>query len=459
MLIGKTIASPLEDSQSTFSIGGLIDGDIVLIYSRPQSILGRVFRSINTMGQRLLAAIRRVERVSIFARIPSFSHAMIGIGGGLVIHADGKRVSIEVISDVIRSEMKDAARFAVYRHKSLSPQAAAAIVKTAYSYYNQSYGFLPYFGSLKRKLRRKEDTTQFCSRLVAHAYGAAGCQLTTLADARVLPIDLYRICQSNDWQEVTAEFIEKTFSEEIDCTLADTGIADIDGRTFQEFLKRSEMSLRKGAGLQRDFLDMRYKSMKDQLQAQALIAQSASLQLDLVRITRVAPDLMDERVAGWVKSTLEQLPIVLFLSELSDVRLFAACSPLSELMVAEGGDDRATFVGFPTPSVLQEIMMYSEVLRAHASLLAAELGMLVIASQLVEDPRFEPFKAIGTKYAEDFLAVVPTIDGLQERLNSVRDSFLWVESDSDREMCRNQYDTIIKLLQMVSVLREVGTVQ
>jgi hypothetical protein len=382
---------------------------------------------------------------------------MIGVGGGLVIHADGKRVSIDVISDVIGAELADAALFSVYRYQRLSPQASAEIVKAAYRYYSQSYGFIPYFGSVKIRPRRREDTTQFCSRLVAHAYRCAGYSLTTLADARVLPLDLYRICQSDEWRDVTAEFIEEGFSPDVEHALAGIGMEEICGMNLQDFLKRSGQTMREASALQRDFLHMQHKSLRDRLHVEGLLSQYVSLQFDLAKATRIAPDSMDEPVTGWVEKVLAQLPALLDLAALPDVGLLVAPSPERLMIAGEETNDLPTFVGLPAPAVVQQMRCASETVRIYAYLLLAELGMSVIATQFTQDVRFQPFRDIGIKYAKAFLAVVPVVDDLPARLSAASKGFLWVESESDRETCRGLCDTVIKLLQATDLFRRHNT--
>lgn len=439
--------------ETSFTLGSIANGDVVLIYSRPRSLWGRVSRSINVLGQRLLAAIRRVERVSLLTPLPSHSHAMIGVGGGLVIHADGKQVSVDVISDVILPEMNDAARFVVYRHRQLSSQSATEIVKLAYRYFSQSYGFMPYFGSALVRLRRKEDTTQFCSRLIAHAYRSAGHQLTTLTDNRVLPLDLYRICQGAEWQDVTAEFVEKGFSEEALASLDKATAGDLGGVSFQDFMAGSEQTLRKSASLHRDLLRIQYKSLRDQLHAEATIAKYVSLQLDIAKASLIAPDPMEERVVGWVKGILAQLPQLLDVALLPNVEMLVTRAPSVMMIAGEASADVGAFVGMPTPAVVHEMRVNSEVIRIYAYLLLAELGMLSIASRLTQDAKFQRFAAYGVKWGDEFLAAAPMVDQLAKRLTETREGFLWVDSESDRKICRGRCDSVIRVLQLIDAAR------
>jgi hypothetical protein len=453
MKIKRTESLSESGPEILFTIGAIANGDVVLIYNRPRSLWGRVSKLINVGGQRFLAAIRRAERVSIFRSLPSYSHVMLGVGGGLVIHADGKRVSIDVISDVIHPEMNDVARFVVYRHQQLSISSTADIVKAAYRYYSQSYGFTPYFGRPVDTPRRKEDTTQFCSRLVAHAYRTAGHQLTTLADNRVLPLDLYRICQSAEWRDVTSDFVKNAFSDKVAQALGEVGLKTFNGVSLQDIFAQSEQVMREAASTQREFLHLQHKSLKDQLNFEAMLVKYVSLQFDLANASLMKPDSMSERVADWVKCVLTQLPALLDLAQLPDVEHLVTGAP-NRLMI--GGQElsgASAFVGQPAPAVVQQMQEEREVIRIYAYLLLANIGVLTIASWLTRDVKFERFASVGVKFGKKFLAVVPLIDRLVERLAETREGFLWIESEENRKTCRELCESIIDVLQLINVVR------
>lgn len=453
MNIGRTDASLGVGPRRAFTLGAIVNGDVILIYSRPRSLWGRVSRFINVGGQRLLAAIRRVERVSLFRRLPSHTHAMIGIGGGLVIHADGKLVTIDVISDIIRPEMDDAAHFVVYRHQLLPPKSTANVVKAAYRYYSQSYGFAPYFGRAVDRPRRKEDTTQFCSRLIAHAYRTAGHELTKLTDNRVLPLDLFRICQGAEWCDVTAEFVEEDISEEVTKTLGKTDLDTVVGMSLEHFLARSEQTMRKAASVQREFLHMQHKSLRNRLNMEEALAEYVRLQLETAYVSLKVPDSMDESDIGWVKSVLAQLPALLDLALVPDIECLVTRVQNRLMIAGEESNDQIAFVGLPAPAVVQQMRVSTEVTRIYAYLLLADLGMRTIASWLTQSAEHERFTAVGQRYGEGLLAVVPLVDRLAERLAETSQGFLWVDSESDRTVCRGHCDSLLRVLQQIDVVR------
>ena len=142
-------------------------GDIVIVLDRPSNPFGKLKQTINVIGQRALARLRASDPVDLLAPLPKHSHVMLGVGDGLIIHADGKTVALEVLSDALHVDRPDAYHYQVYRNKNISPETAAQVAKSAMRYFGQKYRFTSYLGQ-----EQEGDTTQFCSRLVAHAYRA-----------------------------------------------------------------------------------------------------------------------------------------------------------------------------------------------------------------------------------------------------------------------------------------------
>jgi uncharacterized protein YycO len=202
------------ETQSTaprFYLSALRPADIVFVYDQSRGLLNKADRLVNVHAQSVLAALRKVE--ATVGGVSPYSHVMLGIGAGLIIHADGKTVSIENAVDALQYETEEASKFGVYRRCDMTVELADQIVSAAIRYYKQKYKFLTFFKNFVRGSAEGEgDTTQFCSRLVAHAYRSAGLLPTELPDNKVLPVDLYQICRLPPWEDVTAEFTEKPLS-------------------------------------------------------------------------------------------------------------------------------------------------------------------------------------------------------------------------------------------------------
>src|SRR5207248_7312520 len=65
-------------------------GDIIFVYNERARGLGKVKEFINVSGQRVLASMRKRDKLSLKQEIRKHSHVMLGMDGGLIIHADGK---------------------------------------------------------------------------------------------------------------------------------------------------------------------------------------------------------------------------------------------------------------------------------------------------------------------------------------------------------------------------------
>jgi hypothetical protein len=215
-------------------------------------------RFVNVVGQRVLAAIRRREPITLKPRIRRYSHVMLGVGDGLIIHADGKTVAVEVISDALHHATSEASRFQVYRRRDASVDVTAKIVTSAMRYYNQRYRFSTYFNT-----DPGGDTTMFCSRLVAHAYRSAGAQLTPLQDNRVLPVDLYQICQSKEWMEITSEFVVEPVDAAVDELFPSIELPDQGSMSLSEFLAHVDALITDRARMLKQREQIRYDSTRE----------------------------------------------------------------------------------------------------------------------------------------------------------------------------------------------------
>src|SRR5258708_2696328 len=93
-----------------FEIGRVRAGDIVFVDTRSVDAIGKIERFVIVYGQRLLAWWRRDRSIPLRDKLPKHSHVMLGLDGGTVIHADGKSVTIEVISEALQHATPAAAK-------------------------------------------------------------------------------------------------------------------------------------------------------------------------------------------------------------------------------------------------------------------------------------------------------------------------------------------------------------
>jgi hypothetical protein len=284
---------------SNFRIDAISAADIVLVYDQSPRLRNILVRFVNVVGQRVLASLRKTERLN---RIPwrcKFSHVMLGLDGGLIIHADGKTVAVEVISDALHYQTKDVSIFRVYRRKDMSKDFADKIAQSAMRYYNQEYSFVTFF-----RKDVEEDTTQFCSRLVAHAYRSAGLPLTQLLDNKVLPVDLYQICQSDIWEDITEEFIQRLPSSAIDKSAPSIELPGQGKVSLSQWLRDTDRLILELARRRKQTLEEKYKNIQTLLQIEALLGGFCVIQFQLSKQISLDPSTLEDGSAARIASVL-----------------------------------------------------------------------------------------------------------------------------------------------------------
>lgn len=140
-------------------------GDIIFVLPRTSGV-DAILQWGNIQGQRILASLRTTDKISLKPILPKFSHVMLGAGDGIIIHADGTEVTLQVVSDALK--FKDST-YEIYRNSGVSEETAKRIAEAGIHYLKQQYDFTTYFGA-----GGAGDVTQFCSRLVAQAYRIVG---------------------------------------------------------------------------------------------------------------------------------------------------------------------------------------------------------------------------------------------------------------------------------------------
>jgi hypothetical protein len=438
-----------------FSVASIWAGDVIFVYDQSPGLLKKIIRVVNTYGQRLLARLRRQQSLPIRKKLTRYSHVMLGAGGGVIVHADGKTVSVEVVSDALRFGKPDAVRFEVYRRDDMTPELGAAIAHAGVRYYNQKYRFSSYFSkSDTEPAPGKGDTTQFCSRLVAHAYRAADLALCPLDDNRVLPVDLFDICQSPPWRNITEQCVDSPIPKEALDLLPPIEIPGHGIVSIPDFLENTTKQGAELAKILKRAQELRYEVIKDAMNTEAMLALLVAAQLELAKGLRVVPDQIDDKRADEIVRVLEQLSKLLDLAELPNLELIVKKSGLNSLP----GDEPniGAYAGMASPAVIEEMLLVRETLRIFTYLTLAEIGMFTILAHHVPHERFKPFRAVKAEYAQRFIDALPDVDRLPERTVASENGFLWVEADGDRSTCRTMALNIIQSLKFSEVGRRAA---
>jgi hypothetical protein len=414
-------------------------GDVIFVLPH-SSGLSKLTQVANVHGQHLLAKLRKSNRLPIKASVRKYSHVILGLGDGLIIHADGKKVALEVVTDALDIE---STRYQVFRHTGLSDETVDKIVKAGMRYMQQKYSFIKYFGKPK-----ENDTTQFCSRLVAHAYRYAGVPLSKLPDKDVLPLDLYLLCQQPPWSEVTDETVHQFSSPEMDNFVGDIEVPGRGKMSFSELFDSSDKLLLKCVQSRKQVLEIHYRNYRNILHVQALLAQYCSAVFVLAKQLYVNPLDIDDAFAEKIANVLSQIDVLLDLAHLPDVDLLIEHTLVN---TDADGSGEGAYVDMPAPTVIRELQTNREMIRIYTGLLMAEIGMFSILAQAFPNEKFDAFKDVKPEYVAEFLAALPRVDALPKDEDEAN-LFTWVDNDADRAFCVSTYKNLIVFLELIEIM-------
>jgi hypothetical protein len=436
---------PKDPSAPSFETSAVAAGDVVFVYDQHTNPVKRFKRLGNVIGQKLLASIRRQDRQPLKSGLRTYSHVMLGVGNGLIIHADGKTVTVEPMSDALNYETDERSLFQVFRRDEMSPEAAKAIAREAARYYAQKYRFSSFFAEPV-----EQDTTQFCSRLVAYAFRVAGIPLTGLPDNKVLPLDLFRVCQSGGWKDVTKDFIsapQATIGDDIFPKVRLEG-EDV---SLSQFLAKADSVLATSARLSAKTMQVVYEANKSILATEALLAKFCGAQFDLAKALRLNPSALNDKDATTIARLLEQIQALLDLSELPDIELLVGDALLNS--DPEDKDSKLN-IAYPTPLAIREMQKSRETIKIYGYLLFAETGLCTILAHSTPHDSFEAYRSVAKEYADQFLRALQPVANLAPYENA-DDLFKWIDGDADRSMARKIFRNIVAALKVIDILRGV----
>ncbi|SAL52727.1 YiiX/YebB-like N1pC/P60 family cysteine hydrolase [Caballeronia concitans] len=439
-----------SDTQSSgIGLGAVRAGDLIFVHPRTGRAHEKIKRYLNVKGQRILSGAREGERVSPLKsatrHVRDYSHVMLGLGGGLIIHADGKKVVIDVLQDVVEACTPADSTFKVYRRRSLDPSQAKVIVKAAHRYFATKYSFLSYFTTPS-----ETDTTQFCSRLIAHAYRSANLPLSHLADHRVLPLHLYAACQADEWQDVSSCFFPvfpTGLSSEVLDSIRDLGIFTPEELSFHaDTLRGHDEDLLKVGRLRREAAAAFYENAQNILDMHKNRTQLVTLQWQLANEIELTPENIEDTGASIIARVLEQLPQLLELSNLQNVADLIDESMLNGLHDVDGLSE---YVGIPDHKTWYFLRVSTEKLRLATYFKLAEVGLFSILAHTTTNEKYARFKSVKRQYASKFDEALkfPT-DYLKFKDQS--DTFAWLDHSQDRETYRQVVRDIVLCLSYIA---------
>lgn len=430
-----------------FEISQLRAGDIIFVKSSRSEKRQLLIQNLNIHGQRVLAALRRQDRISLTEHLPRHSHVMLGLGLGNIIHADGRTVALEGVEQALHLGADNQYEFSIFRRLNLDAEIGVRVAAEAVRYLRNRYDFKTYLRA--RPAPEKEDATQFCSRLVANAYRLAGESITSLPDHRVLPVDLWKICQGAGWAEVTGEFIENidwgTVGKEM-------SLIDTPGRgtiTISDLLSEGNNLTRAAADSTRNIMEFQRDSVETLLRIEALLAQYVNAQFQLAKMSRLDPSIIDDAFADSISRVLTQLPALLALGKLEDIGQILGAPPFD--LGSDADPDRGAYAGLATRAEITKLRAIRETLRILSYLLMAETGLASVGARATNHEKFGLFRRIKSAHVERFIEALHKVEDFSPVEISDSD-FSWVPSESDRTTCRGVARNIVGFWQIITLL-------
>ncbi|EJF71733.1 hypothetical protein A462_11805 [Pseudomonas sp. Ag1] len=409
-------------------------GDIIFVLPRTSGV-DAILQWGNIQGQRILASLRTTDKISLKPILPKFSHVMLGAGDGIIIHADGTEVTLQVVSDALK--FKDST-YEIYRNSGVSEETAKRIAEAGIHYLKQQYDFTTYFGA-----GGAGDVTQFCSRLVAQAYRIVGLPLSELPDHKVLPLDLHRRCQRPDWQNITADSLFPQLPPDTDLESMSISIMD-ETLPLSKFLNETDSLVLTNLQLQVRVQEALHESTRQIMQAQACLTQFSAAVFNEVRLLREEPGRMDEQHAHRIKLVLSQLDNLLNLAALPDLELLIKDSMINS---GAGADKRGMYAGLPTSTETRDREKARETIRYLSYLLMTEIGLLSILAQHGQDDSLARFSKVNPVYVSAFANALP--DTLNAILYKPDHAFPWVANPDYQAAYRATYSNVISAIRCI----------
>jgi hypothetical protein len=349
-------------------------GDIIFLFTQAKraqiNISGQSFMRL---GSILVGDYRRSR----------YSHVMLGISQGVVIHSNGKSVKMERLTDAIGGSQIDKDKLLVMRlaHPPLEGSDAMRIVSEAQVFLKQTYSFIPgrkstYFGRMLHRKRRL--THPFCSELVAATYAAIGRPITKRPPDRVLPLDLEMHCTPPTWCDVTEQYVVQTVPDAID------GMSiDIAGRllTLPEFFQETDQLLHKMWGHHVEQANLAYNIAESTIAPCALLQQLRSTELAMSKNLTLNPLLLFTSYLSITRADLTSLRAFYH-----DIRtgIFDNLTPFSDglcQMLPQVPSDKRAYESIPSVDELREFELLGASLAfgARALRLETELSGIAVA--------------------------------------------------------------------------------
>jgi hypothetical protein len=198
----KESLSQIGGVLNTKEYNGIEPGDIIFVYSK--STRG----SLNLASQQLFSLYRYKLREMSIAR---YTHVLLALDYGLVIHADGTSTVVESFPSFISDYDINKVKIVRMKKPCLSRKDKQILINEALRYFKQKYTLYPGRNTISWisfMTQKYKETNPFCSELLALVFKAIDRPLCDLPPDQVLPIDIEKSCLEPVWENITKEIFE-----------------------------------------------------------------------------------------------------------------------------------------------------------------------------------------------------------------------------------------------------------
>ena len=419
-------------------------GDLILVFSDAKTSV------LTTGGQTVILAAMKGVRELHLAR---YSHVMLGIRPGLVIHSDGRSVKIATLHDALHGRTIEESRFRVVRPQPpLDSGDEERVFSEAKYFLNERYSFI--FGRTSTRFgrlmhRRRPLTHPFCSELVASAYAAIGRPIVDQPADTVLPVDLEIACVPPDWIDVTADYAARPLPHIPGETIT------VEGRALSlpEFSSEMDAALARTFDNDAEVAAAHYEVASAVVRPGVIAQQLRSAEFDLAKALAAAPTEMLARFPALVKRDLQAL--LDFYGSIV-THSYASATPFAASMqklLPGVPSDRRAYEALPSVDEMRRLEQLGAALAFAARALRLDTALRALAigcrMPLRSDARFA---AVTPEMVAPFIAMVPRWPATE--LDKVKQHIALIDLGDERftAAVRGLCETVAALHAALSIL-------
>lgn len=389
--------------RTTVNAGSVKCGDVIFVLNESKHARASVVvQTVLRLGD-LLAGRRGIA---------AYSHVMLGISQGIVIHADGAEVTVESLRNALEDELDevDRRRFRVVRpdQPGLSAADEQTLTVEAIGFLKEKYSFVlgrrsGWFGRLRH--RNRHLTQPFCSELIATAYRAIDRPIGGRAADRTLPSDIDAFCIPPAWRDATDEYFEARPDVVIDDRIR-VGDRTL---TIAQFMIEGDALLQHGWDLNSAQTVAQHDVVNSIIAPAVFIQQAKGIELEVAKMVALRPTLLFGAHAMTTAADLSSIPA--FYAQIrrgtvSDATPFADALTTARPDVAA---DQSAYEGVPPANRLRYLERLGDSLSFGAKALRLGAALQAIATGLGAPLKDPIYSDITSSMVQGLLHLVPPL--------------------------------------------------